>query len=215
MVPIELFFSIGRFAHKALWKEGESVWSALLSLDAYLNGRVFVGEGTVVEPGARIVGPCILGKGCVVREGAYLRGGVIGGDGCVVGHGVEVKHSILLDGASVSHLNYVGDSILGNGANLGAGVKCANLRLDRKEIWVSYEGEKIATGLRKMGAIVGDGVQVGCNCVLNPGTLLGRESICYPLLPISGYVPPRSQVRATLSYTVEPVDPSFLLRQMR
>jgi len=146
MVPLEEFFSLKRFAHRSLWKGDTSVWSPLALLNEYLKTQklgqieveippgahlicpelISIGEDTVVEPGAMIRGPCVLGRGCVVRHGAYVRGGVVCGDLCVLGHGCEVKHSILLDGVSVSHFCYVGDSILGSRVNLGAGVKCAN-----------------------------------------------------------------------------------------
>ncbi len=210
---VEGFFSLEKYAHRALWKEGEPVWFPLLQLTEYLKGwqgsieidlpsgvflenadQISIGAGTVIEPGVLIRGPCIIGKGCVIRHGAYLRENVICGDGCHIGHGAELKQSILLDGAHATHFVYVGDSILGNGVNLGAGVKCANLRLDRRDVWVVWEGKRVKTGLKKLGAIVGDRVQIGCNSVLNPGTLVGRESFAFPLLSLSGSIPARSQV---------------------
>ncbi len=197
-LSLEPFFSIDSFRHKALWKEGLPIWSPLQTLKDYLNSyrlgqieveipegvflknpeQISIGKGTVIEPGVFIVGPCVIGENCEIRHGAYLRGDVILGDGCKVGHCAELKHSILLDGAKVTHFSYVGDSIIGANANLGAGVKCANLRLDRKEV----------LGLKKFGAIVGDGVQIGCNCAINPGTFIERNAICYPLLTIGGTI---------------------------
>ena len=106
---------------------------------------ISIGEGTVIEPGAYIQGPCIIGKNCTVRHGAYIRGDVITGDHCVIGHDTEVRHSVFLDRACAAHFNYVGDSVLGNGVNLGAGVKCANLRLDHRPIHVVVSGERIDT----------------------------------------------------------------------
>jgi NDP-sugar pyrophosphorylase family protein len=188
------FFDLTGFTHAALFADAEHVWQALDRLEAYLEsyedwralgevsphavvtGKVFIGEGTIVEPYAVVNGPCIIGAGCEVRQGAYLRGKVIAGDGCVIGHCSEVKSSILLDGAKAPHFNYVGDSVIGNGANLGAGTVCANLRLDGREICVNTEGMKVATGRHKLGAIIGDRARTGCNAVLNPGTLLARES---------------------------------------
>ena len=155
---------------------------------------ISIGLGTVIEPGVYIQGPCIIGKGCVLRHGAYLRDGVICGDRSVIGHSSEIKHSILLDEAAATHFTYVGDSILGGGANLGAGVKCANLRLDRTEVTVSLDGKWVRTGLKKFGAVIGDRVQIGCNCVLNPGTLIGRESFSHPLLNFGGTIPPRCRI---------------------
>ena len=228
MFAPEEFFHLEGFAHRSLWKEGEPVWSGLLLLNDYLGrslfrieveipagvhlenrGQIAIGRGTVLEPGVLIQGPCIIGKNCRVLHGAYLRSGVILGDGCTVGHAVEMKHSILFDGASASHLCYVGDSILGRGVNLGAGVKCANLRLDRKEISI----QKIRTGLRKLGAIVGDRAQIGCNCVLNPGTVVGRESVAHPLLNLTGVIPGRSRVKGSRALEVESI-PEKILEQL-
>ncbi|MGB7978378.1 MAG: LpxA family transferase [Chlamydiales bacterium] len=212
MLDLDPFFSLDCFEHRSLWKEGEPIWSALLHLEEYLNKKdkglieieipegvyldrrefISIGEGTVLEPGVLIRGPCIIGKKCSIRHGAYLRGPVILGDDCHIGHAAELKHSVLFDGAVVAHFVYVGNSILGHAVNLGAGVKCANLRLDRREI--SIHGVK--TGLKKFGAIIGDQVQIGCNSVLNPGTLIGRESFCYPLVNVKGVIPPRSQIDA-------------------
>lgn len=214
VLTTETFFSLERYAHKGLWKEGEPIWHPLLILSSYLEKAklgqieikipdgvflekkelISIGEGTTIEPGVLIQGPCIIGKGCVIRHGAYLRGPLILGDKCHVGHSAELKHSILLDGAHATHFVYVGDSILGNSVNLGAGVKCANLRLDRREVIVPLNGKKIKTGLKKFGAIIGDRSQIGCNSVLNPGTFFGMESFAYPLMNLSGFIPPRSQV---------------------
>lgn len=210
----EAFFDLTHFAHRSLWKEKEAVWSPLVYLTEYLKGHplgwieieipegvylekkelISIGKGTIIEPGVFIQGPCIIGKNCVIRHGAYLREKVILGDHCHVGHSAELKHSILLDQAAATHFVYVGDSILGNRANLGAGVKCANLRLDRRDVSVFVDGKKIKTGLKKFGAIVGDAVQVGCNCVLNPGTLVGKESYAHPLTQLKGLIAPRSEI---------------------
>lgn len=210
----ETFFSLQHFAHRSLWPTGGSVWSPLLLLNEYLRqknsyqieidlpGGIFlekrelisIGKGTKIEPGVLIQGPCIIGRDCVIRHGAYLRGSVICGDHCQIGHSAEIKHSILLDRAAATHFVYVGDSILGNHVNLGAGVKCANLRLDRREVEVRFGEKRVKTGLKKFGAIVGDRTQIGCNSVLNPGTLMERESFSFPLMNIKGFIPSRSQV---------------------
>lgn len=220
-----VFFSLKRYAHAGLWKEGAFVWSALLALENYFlqykNYRIeieippnvhlvkpeciSIGKGTILEPGVYIQGPCILGKECVVRHGAYLRGGVLAGDRCAFGHSAEIKGSILLDQANATHFTYVGDSILGNGVNLGAGVKCANLRLDRKEVSIKTQQGKIKTGLRKMGAILGDFCQIGCNCVLNPGTLIGSHTICPALTSLSGVLPANSQIKTTQTWEIFPL----------
>lgn len=164
---------------------------------------ISIGKGTVIEPGVMIIGPCIIGKNCVIRHGAYLREDVILGDGCHIGHSSELKHSIVLNHAAATHFVYVGDSILGASVNLGAGVKCANLRLDRREVAV----QGVKTGLRKFGAIVGDKTQIGCNCVLNPGTLIGKESFSHPLVNLKGLIPARSQVDAK---GVRPIEQKIL-----
>lgn len=225
MIPVETFFFLKRFAHRDLWRKGEPVWSPLLSLSKYFttSGKIeidlpkgifldspesiSIGRGTVIEPGVYIQGPCIIGKNCVIRHGAYIRGGVICGDGCQIGHSAEIKHSILLDGACATHFVYVGDSILGNGVNLGAGVKCANLRLDRREVSVTVDGTRVKTGLKKFGCIVGDRVQIGCNSVLNPGTLVGMECLSFPLMNLSGTILPRSQMSAE---GIKPIEPKLL-----
>ena len=223
----ESFFSLDRFAHRSLWKEGLPVWSPLLVLNEYLSQKnhyrieinipegvtlkrgelISIGEGTIIEPGVFIQGPCIIGKNCTIRHGAYIRESVICGDHCHIGHSAELKHSILLDHAAATHFVYVGDSILGSHVNLGAGVKCANLRLDRGDVSIRIDGKKIKTGLKKFGAIVGDRVQIGCNSVLNPGTLVGKESFAYPLMNLAGFIPPRSQVSAK---GVQPIEQKIL-----
>jgi NDP-sugar pyrophosphorylase family protein len=203
----EFFFDLVDFKHQALFLETEYVFEALKKIEIYLKEKslgkiegvvemgatlinpelISIGQGYVVEDGSYIVGPCLIGEACEIRHGAYLRGGVITGDRCVIGHATEVKNSIFLNGAKASHFAYVGDSILGKECNLGAGTKLANLRLDKKEIFISFEGEKIATGLRKLGAIIGDYAQTGCNSVTNPGTFMGKGKICFPCENISGF----------------------------
>jgi NDP-sugar pyrophosphorylase family protein len=218
-----LFFILDRYAHASLWQEGEAVWFPLHQLKSYCASQklgdiqidipstvhlinpelISIGAGTVIEPGALIQGPCIIGRRCAIAHGAYIRSHVIMGDDCKVGHSAELKHSILLDGASATHFTYLGDSIVGARANLGAGVKCSNLRLDKAEVTVRFENTQVKSGLKKFGAIIGDDVQIGCNSVLNPGTIIGKETICHPLLNMSGYIPPRSLVRNTKEIQVE------------
>jgi len=153
-----------------------------LSPDVHLIGdRIVIGKGTRVGPGAVLEGPLRIGADCEIRAGCTLRGGVWIGDGCVVGTSTEVKRAIFLDGARAPHLNYVGDSILGAGVNLGAGTILSNFRHDAGEIRIPLaDGTRLATGRRKLGAILGDGVLTGCNAVLHPGTIVGRETEIYP-----------------------------------
>jgi NDP-sugar pyrophosphorylase family protein len=229
----ETFFDLTHFPHKSLWKNGEPVWSALAGLKKYLEqaslgaieiqisqnvflhnrDQISIGKGTILEPGVMIEGPCIIGRDCVLRHDACLRGGVILGDRCVIGHSSEVKGSIFLHGAAAPHLAYVGDSVIGNEVNLGAGVKCANLRLDRTEITILWEGKKLKTGMRKLGAIIGDRAQVGCNCVLSPGTLIGQGTVCHPLLHLAGFLPAQSVVRGSVGIEIES-NPERILKQL-
>jgi len=211
------FFSTEGYLHEELFKNAVFVWDALHRLTAYLERQklgnieivvpkevylvnpqlISIGKGTVVEPGVYIQGPCIIGPNCVIRHGAYIRGSVVTGEGCVIGHDTEIKHAILLNRAMAPHFNYVGDSILGNDSNLGAGVKLANFRLDHGEVSVLFQGKKIGTGLKKFGAIVGDGTQLGCNVVANPGTLLGPKVLCYPCLNIGGVIPSMKVIKGS------------------
>ncbi len=149
---------------------------------------IFIGEGAIIEPGSYIRGPAYIGNNCEIRQGAYLRGNVFLEEGVVVGHCTEVKNSILLKGAHAAHFNYVGDSILGEMSNLGAGVKCANFRLDQGEVGVWIDEKKVMTGLRKLGVILGDRSQIGCNSVTSPGTLIGQDVVCYPCMHIQGSI---------------------------
>lgn len=147
-----------------------------------------IGRGCDIEPGVMICGPCRIGEGCTLRHGAYIRAGTIIGDGCTIGHATEIVRSIVLDEASLAHFNYVGDSIVGRRVNLGAGSRLANLRHDKEEISL-FDGEAwIPTGRKKLGAIVGDGASIGCNAVLNPGTLVLPEGKIYPCTSVKGLV---------------------------
>lgn len=164
--------------------------------------RIAIGAGTRIAPGATIEGPARIGRDCTIRPGAYLRGGVWLGDGCVVGTNVEIKRAILLDGAHAPHLNYVGDSILGRGANLGAGAVLSNFRHDGREIVLRDGDRRLATGRRKLGALLGDEVAVGCNAVLNPGTVVGAGSQIYTGVQLrSGVYPQQSMIK--LRQTIE------------
>lgn len=209
------YFELGDWAHAALFQGITHVWEALDRLPGYLQelvpgtvvegvvmegafikGPVYVAEGAVVEPGAMVTGPVWIGPGAVVRHTAYLRGPCLIGARALVGHASEVKGSIFLDGAQAPHFNYVGDSILGRKVNLGAGAKLSNLKNDGTEVVVSGPGgEGWPTGRRKLGAIVGDRVQVGCNCVTSPGTFIGPDTLVYPNALLRGTIPARSIVK--------------------
>jgi NDP-sugar pyrophosphorylase family protein len=161
-----------------------------------LGDRIAIGRGTRLHPGVVIEGPAWIGRDVEIRPGAYLRGGVWVGDGCVVGANTEIKRGILLPGARAPHLNYVGDSILGAGSNLGAGTILSNFRHDGGEVRIATAAGAIGTGRRKLGAVLGDGVQTGCNCVLHPGVVVGRDTQIYPGVQLrSGIYPERRMVK--------------------
>ena len=151
---------------------------------------MWIGEGVRIEPGAVLVGPAILEDGVVIRTGAYVREHVVLGAGSLVGAHSEVKGSILFPGAKAPHQAYVGDSILGRDVNLGAGTICSNVKNIGREVSFAAGGETIHTGLRKFGAVLGDGCKTGCNTVLNPGVLMGRGSVTYPNATLRGGVYP-------------------------
>jgi len=158
-------------------KVGENVWiakSAKVAATAYING------------------PTIIGKDAEIRHCAYIRGNAIVGEGTVVGNSTELKNVILFNKVQVPHYNYVGDSILGFKSHMGAGSITSNVKSDKSLVTIHYEGEKVATGLKKMGAMLGDNVEVGCNSVLNPGTVIGSDAHIYPLSMVRGFVPSNS-----------------------
>tara|TARA_B100000965_G_scaffold399190_1_gene418610 strand:- start:3810 stop:4511 length:702 start_codon:yes stop_codon:yes gene_type:complete len=150
------------------------------------KGPVMIEQGAIIEPSTHFIGPCFVGKNAVIRHGAYIRENAWICSSALVGHCTEVKHSILLPGAKAPHFNYVGDSILGKGVNLGAGVKLSNLRNDGTEVYLRIGASRVASGLRKFGAILGEGCQLGCNAVTNPGTVLGVDSIVWPNVTVTG-----------------------------
>lgn len=162
-----------------------------------LSDDVQLGPGVVVEPGALIWGPTKIGAHTVVRQGAYVRGSCLVGARCVVGHTTEMKNSVMLDDAKAGHFAYIGDSIIGVDANLGAGTKLANLKVVSSAITIPLEdGTRMTVAFRKLGAILGDGCQTGCNSVTNPGTLLGKECVVSPCVSVPcGYYRPKSVIR--------------------
>ncbi len=213
-------FTLSETEHGRLFAGLEFSWDALKRLKDYLNlnlrpglnnkceGRayigkeVYIGEGTVVEDGAMIKGPAWIGKNCEIRHGAYIRENVIIGDDCVIGNCCELKNSILFNEAAVPHFNYVGDSILGHRSHLGAGVKISNIKLTKGNIFLDKDGLPFDTGLRKFGALVGDGAEVGCNAVLNPGSVLGRGSMVYPNVSWRGVLPAHMIAKNTSPHNV-------------
>ncbi len=150
---------------------------------------ILAGEGCRISARAELLGPAILGPGTELRPGAYIRENVVVGARCVVGNSTELKNCILFDEAQAPHFNYVGDSILGRGAHLGAGSILSNLKSDKREVVVRLpDGTAIRTGLVKFGAVLGDGAEIGCNAVCNPGSVVGRASRVYPLASLRGFL---------------------------
>ena len=161
----------------------------------------WVHKSAKVAPTAYIGGPCIIGAGTEVRHGAFIRGSALVGENCVVGNSVELKNVILFDNVQVPHYNYVGDSILGYKSHMGAGSVTSNVKSD-KTLVVIHGREQIPTGLKKVGAMLGDFVEVGCNSVLNPGTVIGRNSNVYPTSCVRGFVPENSIYKNPRSYHI-------------
>ncbi|CAM2770809.1 UDP-N-acetylglucosamine diphosphorylase [Rariglobus hedericola] len=167
----------------------------------HIEGAVWIDPSVKLPAYATIIGPAWIGAKTEIRPGAFIRGNVIVGEGCVLGNACEFKNCVLLDGVQVPHFNYVGDSVLGNGAHLGAGVILSNLRLDQQPITVRFPSGLFETGLRKLGAILGDKAEVGCNAVLNPGTVLGKRALVMPTTAFSGYLPANTiaRIRGTVT----------------
>lgn len=170
----------------------------------HLSGSVFLHPSVKLPGYATIIGPAWIGPGTEIRPGAYIRGNVIVGAGCVLGNSCEFKNCLLMDGVQVPHFSYVGDSILGNGAHLGAGVILSNLRLDQHTVTVRLPEETVDTGLRKFGAVLGDNAEVGCNAVLQPGTLLGKRALVMPTVAFGGYLPAATIARIRAVATTQP-----------
>ena len=207
--PADLF-DLSQTEHAAIFEGCAHAWEALARIkeflkthlkpglhnrcdgDAWIGDLVFIGEGTVVEDGAMIKGPAIIGRNCQIRHNAYIREDVIIGDNCVIGNACEFKNALIFNDCQVPHFNYVGDSILGHKTHLGAGVILSNFKSLKGNVSVQHDGKKIDTGLRKFGALLGDRADIGCNSVLNPGSIIGRGSIIYPCTNWRGVLPPDS-----------------------
>jgi NDP-sugar pyrophosphorylase family protein len=210
------FFNLENFQQKKIFENIEFVFEPLGFLEKFLKTlplgkinttipkgvflenekEIFIDDGCIIENGSYIKGPCYIGKNCSVRHGAYIRGNFLCGDNCIIGHTTEIKNSIFLNHVSAAHFAYVGDSILGNNVNLGAGVKCANFRIDGRNAIIRFNDEIIKTSLKKLGAIIGDNTQIGCNTVLNPATFIYPNVICYPTTNVGGIIAKNSIVKS-------------------
>ena len=207
------YLDLAHTAHPKLFENQNYVWEALKQIASYLQFRlkpavlgellgkpfvsnnVFIGPGTIVEPGAVLKGPAWIGEKCHIRSGCYVRENVIVGNSVVMGNSCEFKNCILFDEVQAPHFNYVGDSILGHRVHLGAGVILSNVKLDHREIVVAAPDGNVATGLKKFGAIIGDRTEIGCNAVINPGAVIGRDCIIYPTANFRGVLPAGSIVK--------------------
>ena len=187
--PWELLLQIKDYIYRLIESEPDGYTK--------LSNDVIIGENVKIYPTATVEGPCVIGKDSVVRPGAFIRDSVIIGEGCVIGNSTEIKNSVLLDFVQVPHYNYIGDSVLGNKAHMGAGSICSNLKSDGKNVVIHADSD-IETGLRKVGAFLGDGVDVGCGCVLNPGTVIGKNTSVYPLTALRGVYPANSIVKGAV-----------------
>jgi NDP-sugar pyrophosphorylase family protein len=201
------FLDLNQTEHRTIFDNSLQVWDVLTQIGSYLQFRlkpalharvmgrpfissnVYLGHNTIVENGATLKGPAWIGDNCQIRSGCYIRENVIVGDGVVLGNSCEFKNCIIFNEAQIPHFTYVGDSVLGYKVHLGAGVIISNVRLDRKEVSIRTDEESIPTGLRKFGAIIGDKVEIGCNAVISPGSIIGRNSLVYPLTHFSGLLP--------------------------
>lgn len=198
MFTPDTLLDLDRTEHSVIFENVTNVWEAIAKISTYLqfrlkpgiygkligkpfiSGAVYIGAGTIIEQGAMIKGPAWIGENCEIRNGAYIRENVVVGNGVVLGNSCEFKNCLIFDEAQIPHFNYVGDSILGHKAHLGAGAILSNVRLDHQPVTVKIAEGIISTGLRKFGAIIGDRAEIGCNSVLSPGSIIGRDTIIYP-----------------------------------
>ncbi|MFI3200058.1 MAG: hypothetical protein R3Y54_00850 [Eubacteriales bacterium] len=210
MKMIESLLDVEHTLAKELLTQCTDPWEAFTKLDSYIlqlgmrldkeyirvDSDIWVHKTAIITPSAMIVGPCIIGTDTEIRHCAFIRGSVIIGNQCVVGNSVEVKNAILFDNVQIPHYNYVGDSILGYYAHMGAGAITSNVKSDQSIISIQEEGNKRSTGRKKMGSILGDYVEIGCNSVLNPGTIIGRNTSVYPLTSVRGTIDEYSIVKS-------------------
>lgn len=187
---------------KPLFEKADYPWQILPQISEYIKTLlnsgidgfceikkgVLVGQGVKIYDTAVIEAPAVIGSGTEIRPGAFIRGNVITGANCIIGNSSELKNCILLQNVQVPHYNYIGDSILGNKAHTGAGVICSNLKSDGKPVVIRGD-ENFETGLRKVGGILADGADIGCGCVINPGTIIGKNTSVYPLTSLRGVIP--------------------------
>lgn len=201
---------INKTIGKDLFKETNYPWEVLpyikdyiitlgnnLDKDNYteIEDHIRVGSNVEIDKLSTIIAPCIIDDNTIIRPGAYIRGNAIIGKNCVIGNSTEIKNAIIFDNCQLPHYNYIGDSILGYHVHLGAGVILSNLKNDGTNIDIKYKGKKVSTGMRKMGSVIGDSTEVGCNSVLYPGTIIGKNTNIYPLTRVRGIINSNSIVK--------------------
>ena len=204
-------FDLSHTAARALLSACEYPWQALPKIKDFItelikalpteeyytpSDNVRVSKRATVAKSAIICGPAVIGAGSEIRHGAYIRGSALVGEGCIIGNSCELKNAIIFDGAQIPHFNYVGDSVVGYRAHMGAGAITSNVKSDKTPISIRSGSEFIETGLLKLGAMIGDFAEIGSGCVLNPGTVIGRNSNIYPLSSVRGSIPKNSIFKA-------------------
>lgn len=197
----DIFFNLTNFRFSKIFSDMGYVWEVIPKIAKFIDMQfknkeikpnfkkgknIYIGEGTIIQEGAVIIGPAIVGNNCLIGHGSLIRENCILGNNVNIGHAVEIKNSVFLNNAVAAHLNYIGDSIIGNNVNISGGAILANFRLDKKSVLVRIGDKKIETGLQKFGAIIGDDCNIGVNVVLNPGTILGKNTVVYPLISVTG-----------------------------
>ena len=207
MIKTKELYDLSHTAAAPLLENTEYAWEALAGIKAFIlelgatlspelyekrGENVWVAKSATVAPTALINGPCIIMEDAEVRHCAFVRGSAIIGKGALLGNSCEIKNAILFDGAQVPHFNYIGDSIVGYKSHFGAGSITSNIKSDKTNIVIRTADGSIETGLRKIGGIVGDNVEIGCNAVLCPGTVIGKNSNVYPLVRVRGVIPANS-----------------------
>ena len=203
MLDVNDIVDINHTISKDLFLKYDNIWEVIPNIYDYIielgssldmnnyskfDDNIWISKSAIIDDDVKIIGPCIIDDGAVIRHSAYIRGSVIIGKKCVIGNSCEIKNSIIFDECQIPHFNYVGDSIMGYKSHIAAGVIITNLKLDKSNIVINNKGEKIDTGLRKMGGIIGNFVDVGANSVIYPGTIIYPNTIIYPITRVRGVI---------------------------